>query len=321
MKKFLLLACATAACAFASARASFVTDNEAASATCTLAPDWCVVGNSSRFLNGRIYDPQTGRFLSADVEIQFPNDLQSYNRYSYCLNNPLGYRDPTGYQAEDRMPGETAETIQGELQATSWRRVDEATDRMNAARARGDTTEAWRIYSEEVVPARIEANEQAGRTDISQTTGIQNGPCCSGPTELRPTPETQELVEQNKIDMGGDGSAVAKVNTQAGVPRVASSTLRRMWERVTGKSWPKDNATGKNQDVSHKQAVADQGSNSVNNIEPLPHGEHMSMHKNKGDFRRWGARAHNNQQQTQPIQTNGSKENQSGNIDDKKENK
>lgn len=48
-------------------------------------------------MNGRVYDPAIGRFLTADPYIQSPGDLQSYNRYSYVLNNPLAYTDPTGY--------------------------------------------------------------------------------------------------------------------------------------------------------------------------------------------------------------------------------
>jgi len=48
-------------------------------------------------MNGRIYDPTLGRMLQADPFIQFPTNTQSYNRYSYVLNNPLGYTDPSGY--------------------------------------------------------------------------------------------------------------------------------------------------------------------------------------------------------------------------------
>ena len=48
-------------------------------------------------MNGRIYDAKLGRFLQADPVIQFPNFSQSYNRYSYVLNNPLAYTDPSGY--------------------------------------------------------------------------------------------------------------------------------------------------------------------------------------------------------------------------------
>ncbi|WP_309386026.1 RHS repeat-associated core domain-containing protein [Cerasicoccus frondis] len=48
-------------------------------------------------MNGRLYDAEVGRFISADPFIQFPSNLQSFNRYSYVLNNPLSYTDPSGY--------------------------------------------------------------------------------------------------------------------------------------------------------------------------------------------------------------------------------
>jgi RHS repeat-associated protein len=47
-------------------------------------------------MNGRLYDPVVGRFLSPDPYIQAPSFSQSYNRYAYALNNPLKYNDPTG---------------------------------------------------------------------------------------------------------------------------------------------------------------------------------------------------------------------------------
>lgn len=47
-------------------------------------------------MNGRLYDPQIGRFLSPDNYVQEPYNSQSFNRYSYCLNNPLKYTDPDG---------------------------------------------------------------------------------------------------------------------------------------------------------------------------------------------------------------------------------
>ncbi|MES2664422.1 MAG: RHS repeat-associated core domain-containing protein, partial [Pseudomonadota bacterium] len=48
-------------------------------------------------MNGRIYNPTIGRFVSADPVIQAPTDLQSYNGYAYARNNPLKFTDPTGY--------------------------------------------------------------------------------------------------------------------------------------------------------------------------------------------------------------------------------
>ncbi|MCL2028749.1 MAG: RHS repeat-associated core domain-containing protein [Bacteroidales bacterium] len=48
-------------------------------------------------MNGRLYDPMIGRMLSPDPFVQSPTFTQNYNRYSYVLNNPLKYIDPTGY--------------------------------------------------------------------------------------------------------------------------------------------------------------------------------------------------------------------------------
>lgn len=47
-------------------------------------------------MNARLYDPTLGRFLSCDNYVQEPNNSQNFNRYSYCVNNPLKFTDPSG---------------------------------------------------------------------------------------------------------------------------------------------------------------------------------------------------------------------------------
>jgi len=51
-------------------------------------------------MNGRIYDPLLGRFLSADILVSDNGNLQCYNRYSYVRNNPLSLIDPSGFLDE-----------------------------------------------------------------------------------------------------------------------------------------------------------------------------------------------------------------------------
>ena len=48
-------------------------------------------------MGGRVYDPLTARFLSPDPFVQSPDNLQNLNRYSYVLNNPLSFTDPSGF--------------------------------------------------------------------------------------------------------------------------------------------------------------------------------------------------------------------------------
>jgi RHS repeat-associated protein len=48
-------------------------------------------------MNGRVYDATLARFLSSDPHIQSGALTQSYNRYSYVMNNSMKYTDPSGY--------------------------------------------------------------------------------------------------------------------------------------------------------------------------------------------------------------------------------
>jgi len=49
-------------------------------------------------MNGRMYDPIIGRVLAPDNFVQNPRNAQNFNRYSYALNNPLRFTDPSGHK-------------------------------------------------------------------------------------------------------------------------------------------------------------------------------------------------------------------------------
>jgi len=48
-------------------------------------------------MNGRVYDPLVARFTTADPFVGNPRNRQNFNRYSYAINNPLKFVDPSGY--------------------------------------------------------------------------------------------------------------------------------------------------------------------------------------------------------------------------------
>ncbi|MDM8160146.1 RHS repeat-associated core domain-containing protein [Labilibaculum sp. K2S] len=72
-------------------------------------------------MNGRVYDPKVGRFLSPDPVLQDPGNTQNMNRYSYAWNNPLKYTDPSGYTSRpaDRIDN-YSETGQVSSGSANW---------------------------------------------------------------------------------------------------------------------------------------------------------------------------------------------------------
>ena len=48
------------------------------------------------YYGARYYDPSLGRFITPDTYIQDYSNPQTFNRYTYCGNNPVNYIDPSG---------------------------------------------------------------------------------------------------------------------------------------------------------------------------------------------------------------------------------
>ena len=58
-------------------------------------------------MNGRMYDPVISAFLSVDQYVSNPESAQGFNRYAYCMNNPLRYIDPSGWTMVNPVTGYT----------------------------------------------------------------------------------------------------------------------------------------------------------------------------------------------------------------------
>jgi len=75
--------------------------------TGTLPTDYTFTGQWSdsdvrlAHMGARWYDPQIGRWMSADTIVPEPANPQSLNRYSYVLGNPLRFSDPGGHTPID----------------------------------------------------------------------------------------------------------------------------------------------------------------------------------------------------------------------------
>ncbi len=66
------------------------------------------------FYQARYYDPALGRFAQPDSIVPNLYNPQSLNRYSYTLNNPVRYTDPTGHKVcEDVDCNETEVDLPG----------------------------------------------------------------------------------------------------------------------------------------------------------------------------------------------------------------
>jgi len=71
-------------------------------------------------MNGRVYDPSLGRFISADPYVSRPYDGQGLNRYAYVLNNPLAYTDPSGFDAVPCLATQSGNCVQITVIGATW---------------------------------------------------------------------------------------------------------------------------------------------------------------------------------------------------------
>jgi hypothetical protein len=98
----------------------------------------------------------------------------------------------------------------------------------------------------------------------------------------------QESSTSAVLDRGLAGPKDGAEFIEVGNP--STPRLRREWERAEGQDWPRDPATGRRHDVAHVRALADGGTDTLDNIRPLARAEHIAQHMADGDFSRFAKR-------------------------------
>jgi len=159
------------------------------------------------YYNARYYDPQLGRFIQPDDIISDIGDPQSYNRYSYVLNNPLRFTDPSGHQNEElerEITRQLLEWLRNDRETRNERNLREQAEISFelAPRSRNPSRppnpsglpEMWGGGSQEPAPT-----EQAEVKPLSQTRDarlervIQRAEQNAGELERKPAEEAQML--------------------------------------------------------------------------------------------------------------------------------
>ena len=127
---------------------------------------WSVAGQGGdRQYNGRVFDPgtgfhdygarlywpQIGRFISADTVTGNPASPMTLNRYSYVLNNPYKYADPSGSLVLEELAGVPTRASDGHCKHAQrvWtkRRADHAE---RASRYGFDPGRSFTVYARDV---------------------------------------------------------------------------------------------------------------------------------------------------------------------------
>ena len=262
------------------------------------------------FFGARYYSSQYARFMIPDwaasptaVPYADFGDPQSLNLYTYVGNNPITRFDIDGHcwpvsdcvtkfqnaidSAHQKVANALASSENALVATAGPKLADAVASKLKAA--------ADKFRAGEAIGACIDTcngvqTANAVSQDLNRTAGLVL--TAAGVIAMTGAGDENSGSKDGAASQG-DGDDETGSSANSPTRQKSSATLRKEWSAKEGQPWPQDSETGGNQQVHHEQAKADGGSpNDVNNIRPLPRSEHQKLHQERGDFKRWGARAH-----------------------------
>jgi RHS repeat-associated protein len=152
------------------------------------------------YYNARYYDPVLGRFIQADSVIPNVYQPQGLNHYSYVINNPLRYVDPTGYYYDEGDEGDEGESVSASEDSESTSSDNE-----------GDGT-ATSMNSDQ--SERSVTDESSGEKPT--ITYVNDNPAKPNPNPNDLTPGTRSIVEDTVSNTGYDINVNSGFRSESG---------------------------------------------------------------------------------------------------------
>ncbi|HJX53105.1 MAG TPA: RHS repeat-associated core domain-containing protein, partial [Polyangia bacterium] len=221
-------------------------------------------------MNGRIYDPTLGRFLTPDPLVSMRSPSQSWNRYSYADNSPLRFVDPSGFIGEDGSSGSNGSS-QTTYQPGPW---------LSCGQFSGCTSVAYGGFSGNYAssgggPAVLSGDEAGGGASSAQassTTGTLGGP-------------SQEDGQQGGVsgDAESDAYSGRNAHTRIRAPLEFQNLAKTTVDGVTTVSF--DVSVGATSTTTEYYGGASRDTPVVDSYEGSTLGKHEDLHADS--LKRW----------------------------------